>query len=196
MAVRRRRRRLVVVRSGADGARLVRAARRLADSPERRRSADRSRVHADAEYTHSARTAVLGSLPISLHLSLFSPAGPCPLFVPCAAAGDLSFPLPLDSPIPLTSSLARSLVRSKAVSQRRSAAREIPRTRYEFTFLLLYSTLACPPFCLLEPLVYLADLRLPYVSAAQLSHRSHSLPPSPPPLFLYLPLAFSACICA
>lgn len=50
----------------------------------------------------------------------------------------------------------------------------IPWTRYEFTFLLLYSTLACPPFCLLEPLVYLADLRLPYVSSAQLSH-SHSL---------------------
>ena len=63
---------------------------------------------------------------------------------------------------------------AKTVSQQQSS--EIPRTRYEFTFLLLYSTLACPPFCLLESLVCLADLRLPYVSAARLSHRLHSFP--------------------
>lgn len=62
-----------------------------------------------------------------------------------------------------------SLCPAKTVSQQQSS--EIPRTRYEFTFLLLYSTLACPPFCLLESLVCLADLRLPYVSAARLSHR-------------------------
>lgn len=62
-----------------------------------------------------------------------------------------------------------SLCPTKTVSQQQSS--EIPRTRYEFTFLLLYSTLACPPFCLLESLVCLADLRLPYVSAARLSHR-------------------------
>lgn len=77
----------------------------------------------------------------------------------------------------------------KTVSQQRGS--EIPRTRYEFTFLLLYSTLACPPFCLLESLVCLADLRLPYVSAARLSHRLlfsssfYSLSPSLDPLPLY-----------
>lgn len=135
------------------------------------------------------RTAVLGYLlSLSLSLSLFSFSLLLVLILSCTSRPGI-YPF-LASRFPnSTYSVSHSLVRSKAVSQRRSTAREIPRTRYEFTFLLLYSTLACPPFCLLEPLVYLADLRLPYVSAARLSHWFHSL-------FLSLSFspALSACI--
>lgn len=122
---------------------------------------------------------------LSLSLFLF-----WSLSLSCNVVGDLSFPC---LSIPQSHLLRLSLVGSKAVSQRRSyATREIPRTRYEFTFLLLYSTLACPPFCLLEPLVYLADLRLPYVSAARLI----SLVPLSLSLRLSFSLSFtlSACI--
>lgn len=130
------------------------------------------------EYTHSGRlfSGLLYLTPVIPLLSRWSLSSLRSPPLPFAPRRPGIYPF-LCLSIPQSHLLRLSLaplVRSKAVSQRRSAAREIPRTRYEFTFLLLYSTLACPPFCLLEPLVYLADLRLPYVSAAQLSHRSHS----------------------
>lgn len=123
------------------------------------------------------RTAVspisVSLFPFRRSLSLFSSPATRSGIYPFLAS---RFPNP-------TYSVSRSLVRKQSLSGvERLREREIPRTRYEFTFLLLYSTLACPPFCLLEPLVYLADLRLPYVSAARLI----SLVP------LFLSLALSA----
>lgn len=165
--------RLVVVHSGAYSSQTARDwSVPRADWPTRLNDGtERCRVHADTQYTHSGRL-FSGLFHLSSPISLLSRWSLSSLRLLHRGRGFiLSFASRFPNP---TYFVSRSLVRSKAVSQRRSTAREIPRTRYEFTFLLLYSTLACPPFCLLEPLVYLADLRLPYVSAAQLSHRSHS----------------------
>lgn len=98
----------------ADATRLVGAARRLVGSTRRRRW---SRVRADSEYTYVAETADGCLSCFRLSLSLLQVL--IPLVVSCNAVGDLSFPC---LSIPQSHLLRLSLVASKAVSQRRSAA--------------------------------------------------------------------------
>lgn len=77
----------------------------------------RSRVRADSEYTYVAETADGCLSCFRLSLSLLQVL--IPLVVSCNAVGDLSFPC---LSIPQSHLLRLSLVGSKAVSQRRSAA--------------------------------------------------------------------------
>lgn len=183
---------MVVVHSGAYLSRIGRcrtqigrlgsATRRGRAEPPSPRGLRASRIYAQRSgrlFSRGLSSPYLSSLPLVLVLSSSSPTP--------RNRGDLSFPLPLDSPIPLTSSLARSSVRKQSLSgvaqRERSLGRDmnsrssfyIPRS--PALHFACSSPLSTSPIC---------DYRM---------CRPHSYLIGPT-LSLSLPLAFSVCICA